>query len=215
MSQIRVEGRRPELFRSYLDAGFVPGDYRFAGGDAANHKLQLGSRELFWKDPVLWGITVGVLSGMVRAAGVEVDTIVAVPTGANGYAQAVAKTLNTERRRAGLLPMQCVFLEKNSAGDIITSPAVERELAGAKNVVIIEDVANRRSSMLKLEQAARLAGRVSQAVCVVDRGLPESNLPLEYPVHSIVKYPIPPTIPESSPLYAYVDLAIQLAQSRF
>lgn len=215
VSRVSVGGRRPELLRSYLDAGFVSGVYRFAGGDEANHKLELGSRELFRKNPVLWGMTVLVLTSMVREAGPELDTIVAVPTGADGYAQAVAKTLNVERRRARLLPVQCVLLDKDDAGNIIVSEAAERELDGARQVAIMEDVGNRRGSIDKVERAAELAGRVSGAFCVVDRGLPETILQLDYPVHSIVQYPIPPKIPESSPLYAYVDPAIQLAQSRF
>jgi orotate phosphoribosyltransferase len=176
--------------------GFTPGKTTFHGGQQANHKLNLDHTTIS---------QAGLLDEVADRFEMMVDEwqpdfLVGVPGGATGYAIYTALKLGRHCSSVALRKTNNGYAFQTSFLDEINAERGERG-------VIVEDVANRRGSILDVYRLRKLTDKIVGAVCVWDRSIENDDevcqLPEGVELKSIIKQGIPPEIATAEEILNY------------
>lgn len=169
----------------------VPGDYRFHGGDQANHHVDM---ELVANNPELEDELVDEMTELVKAY--SPDVLVGIPDGGTDWAQRVS-----DRAR-----LQTALLEKrprpDGSNDFEFTSSRERDrVQRMGRLVIIDDVATRLSTLERVLQTPEILPKAVGFVAILNRGRPTDQRELRIARSYVVERYIPPILPADSPLW--------------
>lgn len=177
-----------------LETCFSAHEGEFAGGEAANNKLNL---ELIRGDHKLTGFIIQALSK--NALEHNPEFVVGVPDGATWLADKIAL-------RCGLYSVHLKKNEQDGTKLEFAHDSVDREMTcePLSRGVLVEDVFNRFTSTRRALAIPVIRDRVVAAEGIWDRGCEPRETP-DLPIRALVEYPIPAMLPDSSALWAFAQ----------
>lgn len=184
-----------ELGDQLLEAGFRRYDGVFAGGQQANNKTELDYETLL-RHPQLLNQVVELICE--KAEPYKPDFFAGVPDGATGLAERVAQETGA----------YFVRLKRPSKTEMSYATTADRDRVGClQGGILLEDVLNRRTNTKRALDIEGLGPKILAVIGILDRSIPEpeDRKTIGKPVHSLVRRPIAPILPDDDELWRFAS----------
>lgn len=203
ISTSEIEQARQDI----LTAGvWELGEYVFAGNNEANNKLEM---ERLLNQPEKAELVLNLLGGLAIGSSFYPDAIWGVPNGGQEFAKVLGKRLKVP---VVLLAKDKVNSSPGEKRFKFRSDEDEAIVDAAQNMVAVEDVTTKLTSLDGALQNPKLAKKTNYIVAIWRRGTEVIERKLYVPILWIIEEPLPNIITPDHPFYQrYHDLAVRQA----